>query len=63
MGRLPGVAPADAPEEITRVYDAATARFGKLLDPLVVTAHNLEVFRAYVGFEFAIAQAHDSIRV
>lgn len=58
MARLPGVAPADAPEEVTRVYDGATARFGKLLDPLVVTAHNLDVFRAYVGFEFAIAQAN-----
>jgi AhpD family alkylhydroperoxidase len=57
MARLPGVARADAPEEVARVYDAATAHFGKLLDPLVVTAHNLEVFRAYVGFESAIAQA------
>ena len=58
MARLPGVAPADAPEDVARVYDAATAHFGKLLDPLVVTAHNPDVFRAYVGFESAFAQAH-----
>jgi AhpD family alkylhydroperoxidase len=58
MARLPGIPRGDAPEDIARVYDAATARFGKLLDPLVVTAHNPEVFRAYVGFEFAITQAH-----
>jgi AhpD family alkylhydroperoxidase len=58
MARLPGVARGDAPEDIARVYDGATARFGKLLDPLVVTAHNPDVFRAYVGFEAAFAQAH-----
>ena len=58
MARLPGVARSDAPEDIARVYDGATARFGKLLDPLVVTAHNPDVFRAYVGFEAAFAQAH-----
>jgi AhpD family alkylhydroperoxidase len=58
MARLPGVAPADAPEEVARVYDAATAHFGKLPDPLVVTAHNLEIFRAYVAFEVAYARAH-----
>ena len=57
MARLPGVARGDAPEDIARVYDGATARFGKLLDPLVVTAHNPEVFRAYVGFETGMAQA------
>ena len=57
MQRLPGIARADAPEEIARVYDAATAHYGKLLDPLVVTAHNPEVFRAYVGFETGMAQA------
>jgi len=57
MARLPGVARGDAPEDIARVYDGATARFGKLLDPLVVTAHNPDVFRAYVGFEAAFAQA------
>src|SRR6185369_9700045 len=58
MARLPGIARGDAPEDIARVYDGATARFGKLLDPLVVTAHNPDVFRAYVGFEAAFAQAH-----
>ena len=57
MQRLPGIARAEAPAEIARVYDAATAHYGKLLDPLVVTAHNPEVFHAYVGFETAIAQA------
>ena len=59
MARLPGVAPADAPEEVARVYDAATARFGKLLDPLVVTAHNLEIFRAMMAFEMGFARAHE----
>jgi len=58
MARLPGIARTDAPEEVARVYDAATAQYGKLLEPLVVTAHNLEVFRAYVAFEMAIAEAH-----
>jgi AhpD family alkylhydroperoxidase len=59
MARLPGIAPADAPEEVVRVYDAATARFGKLLDPLVVTAHNLEIFRAMMAFEAGFARAHE----
>ena len=59
MARLPGIARAEAPAEIARVYEAATARFGKLLDPLVVTAHNLEIFRAMMAFEMGFAQAHE----
>lgn len=57
MTRVPALAAADVPEEIARVYAAATARFGKLPEPLAVTAHDPGLFRAYVGFERAIAQA------
>lgn len=59
MARLPGISPADAPEEVARVYDATTAHYGKLLDPLLLMAHNLQVFRASVAFEVAFARAHE----
>jgi 4-carboxymuconolactone decarboxylase len=58
MARLPGVSAADAPAEVARVYEAATMRFGKLVEPLTISAHNLDIFRAYVAFEQRFAAAH-----
>jgi AhpD family alkylhydroperoxidase len=58
MARLPGVAAADAPAEVVRTYEATTVRFGKLVEPLAISAHNLEVFRAYVAYEMASAKAN-----
>jgi len=58
MARLPGVPAAEAPSEVVRVYEAATARFGKLVEPLTIAAHNVEIFRAYVAFEQRFAAAH-----
>src|SRR5262245_53832652 len=57
MARVPAVSMDEAPDEVSRVCELAERRFGKLLEPLTVTAHNLEIFRAYVAFEATYATA------
>jgi 4-carboxymuconolactone decarboxylase len=57
MARLEGVRIEDAPAEVAKVYEASKARFGALVEPLTITAHNQDAFRAYVGFELAFAKA------
>ncbi len=57
MARIPGLPAEDAPPEIRRVYDLAARTYGKQLEPLAVTAHNPEIFRAYAAFEGSFAAA------
>ena len=57
MARLPGVTEDAAPEEVRAVYRAVKEKYGKLVSPVTVAAHHPEVFRAYTGFEAALARA------
>ncbi len=58
MARIPALSMEDAPADVRRVVDFVVARFGKPLEPILVTAHSPEVFQAYTRFEGAVAHAN-----
>ena len=57
MARIAGVPPERAGLLARLVYRFAARMFGKVPEPLTVAAHHPWIFRAYVGYEFALGKA------
>jgi AhpD family alkylhydroperoxidase len=51
MARIAGLPRASVSPEIQAVYDRVQMKYGKLLEPLTVTANHPEVFEAYTSYE------------
>jgi len=57
MARIAGV-PNDRAGMLTRfAYWFSNRRFGKVAEPLAVTAHHAQIFRAYGAYEFFLERA------
>ena len=57
MARLTGVSEENASAEVRSVYDRVKARFGKLVEPVPVTAAHPEIFKAYISYESSLRSA------
>jgi AhpD family alkylhydroperoxidase len=57
MSRIAAVSQEHASPEVGAVYDMVRHKYGAVLDPIAVTAHNAAVLHAYVGFEAALRKA------
>ena len=57
MARIEGVAPERAGFLVRLAYWMSRRMFGKVAEPLAVTAHNGWVFRGYGAFEYALGKA------
>jgi AhpD family alkylhydroperoxidase len=51
MARIAGLQEQSVSPEIQAVYDRVQTKYGKLLEPLTVTANHPEVFKAYTSYE------------
>lgn len=57
MARIAGVSREDAADEIRMAYEGAARKFGRLPEPLTITAHHPAVFGAYMGYERGLGRA------
>lgn len=57
MARIAGLPREIVSPEIQAVYDRVQTKYGKLLEPLTVTANHPEVFKAYMSYEGSFATA------
>ena len=57
MSRIAALPEAHASSDVRAVYDFVRQKYGAVLDPVAVTAHNPAVLHAYVGFEGALRKA------
>ena len=55
--RLPGVQQSETGPLLRLVYWITRRRYGKLLDPLVMTAYHPGILRGYVAYELALERA------
>ena len=51
MPRIAGLAEDGAPEQVQKIYAGVRHAYGKMLDPVSVTAHSPEILGAYLSFE------------
>jgi AhpD family alkylhydroperoxidase len=58
MPRVQPLAPEDASDEIRASYEYLEKRYGKLLEPITVAAHNPEILKAYQSFERGFQKAN-----
>jgi len=57
VARLKAVSEQDASPEVRSVYDRVKARFGKLVEPVSVTAAHPEIFKAFIAYEASLRSA------
>jgi AhpD family alkylhydroperoxidase len=57
MPRIAALPEEHATPEVRAVYEMVRRKYGAVLDPIAVTAHNAAVLHAYVGFESALRRA------
>lgn len=57
MARLEAVSEQSASPEVRSVYDRVKARFGKLVEPVSVTAAHPEIFNTYIAYEASLRSA------
>jgi 4-carboxymuconolactone decarboxylase len=57
MPRIEPLAASDAPERVQHLYAGIERVYGKMLEPVSVTAHSPEVLTAYLAFEREIRKA------
>jgi len=57
MARIAGLPRESVSPEIQAVYDRVHTKYGKLLEPLTVTANHPEVFKAYTSYERSLGTA------
>jgi hypothetical protein len=58
MARIEGLPANRAPLLVRIAYWMARRMVGKVPEPLTVTAHHPQVFRAYTGYEYFLAKAN-----
>ncbi|RJQ09605.1 MAG: carboxymuconolactone decarboxylase family protein [Dehalococcoidia bacterium] len=51
VSRITPLPYSDARPEVQRVYDRVERRYGRSLDPVMVTAHSTPIFDGYIAFE------------
>lgn len=57
MARLSTVSEESVSQDVRVVYDRIKTKYGALLEPVSVVAHNPEIFRAYMSYEGAFRVA------
>jgi AhpD family alkylhydroperoxidase len=57
MPRIEGVSEQSASQDVRVVYERVKSKFGKLLEPVSITAHHPEIFKAYTSYEASFGAA------
>lgn len=57
MARLPTVSEESVSQDIRIVYDRIKTKYGTLLEPVSIAAHNPDIFKAYMSYEGAFRVA------
>jgi AhpD family alkylhydroperoxidase len=57
VARLKSVSEESASPKVRSVYERVKARFGKLVEPVSVTAAHPEIFNAYIAYEGSLRSA------
>jgi AhpD family alkylhydroperoxidase len=57
MPRIDGLSASDAPESLQKIYAGIERVYGKMLDPVSITAHSPAVLAAFLAFEREVRKA------
>jgi len=57
MARIAPLPFSEARPETQRVYERLQQKYGRLLDPVAVTAHSVPIFDGYIPFEAGLQRA------
>ena len=57
MARLSTVSEENVSRDVRVVYDRIKTKYGTLLEPVTIAAHNPEIFKAYMSYESAFRVA------